>query len=65
MKALPLMYWSLKMHKNPVGSRLTSVPPKCTLKFLSKDVTAVFKLFYINIENYFSKCRIWSGVKRF
>ena len=44
MNTLPLMYWIPKMHTNPVGSRFIIASPKCTLKPLSKDITATFKL---------------------
>lgn len=65
MEILPLMYWIPKMYKNPVGSRFIIASPKCTLKPLSKNITATFKLFQKKIEKYYSKNRIWSGVKRF
>ena len=45
METLPLMYWIPKMYKNPVGSRFIIASPKCTLKPLSKNITATFKLF--------------------
>ena len=45
METFPLMYCIPKMHKNPVGLRFIMTSPKCTPKLLSKDITAMFKLF--------------------
>ena len=57
METLALMYWIPKMYKNPVGSRFIITSPKCTLKPLSKDITAIFKLPYKKIKKYYSKNR--------
>ena len=43
------------MHKNPVGSKFIIASPKCTLKPLLKNIVAIFKLFYKQIEKYYSK----------
>ena len=45
METLSLMCWIPKMDKNPVGSRFIIASPKCALKPLSKDITAILKLF--------------------
>ena len=52
------------MYKNPVGSRFIITSAKYTLKPLSKDITAIFKLLYKKIEKYYSKNRTWSGDKK-
>ena len=44
MKISSLMYFP-KMHKSPDGSTFIIASTKCTLKPLSKDITAIFKLF--------------------
>ena len=49
------MYWIPNMHKNPVGSKVIIASPKCTLKLLLMDITAIFKLFYKKIEKFYSK----------
>ena len=49
------MYWIPNMHKNPVGSKVIIASPKCTLKLLLMDITAIFKLFYKRIEKFYSK----------
>ena len=53
------------MHKNPVGFRFIIASPKCTLKPLTKDITALFKLFYSKVERYHLKGKVWSGIKKF
>ena len=40
VETLPLMHW-----KNPVVLRFIIALAKCTLKPISKDVTAIFNLF--------------------
>ena len=65
MENLPLMYWIPKMHKNPVGFRFIIASPRCTLKHLAKDLTAIFRLFYKKIERYHQKGKVWSGVNKF
>ena len=64
METLVLMYWIPKMYKNPIGSRFIITSAKCTLKPLSKDITAIFKLLYKKIEKCYSKNRTWSGDKK-
>ena len=44
IETLPLMYWIPKMHENPVRPRFIIALPKCTLKPLLKNITAVFKV---------------------
>ena len=58
IEGLPLMYCIPNMHKNPVRSRFIIASPKCTLKPLSKNITALFKVFYKKIEKHNSKNRI-------
>ena len=50
METLPLIYWIPKIHKNPVGSKAIKASSKCALKSLSKNIHAIFKLFYKKIE---------------
>ena len=65
MEVLPLIYWIPKMHKNPTSFRFIIASPRCSLKPLSKDLTSIFKLFYKKVERYYTKSRIWSGLKQF
>ena len=65
MEVLPLIYWIPKMHKNPTSFRFIIASPRCSLKPLSKDLTSIFKLFYRKVERYYTKSRIWSGLKQF
>ena len=53
------------MHKNPVKFRFIIAAPKCSIKPLSKSVTAIFKLFFSQIETYNKKSHFYSGVKTF
>ena len=59
MEVLPLIYWLPKIHKTPVGFRFIIASPKCSLKPLAKDKTALFKLFYSKVERYHLKGRVW------
>jgi len=62
---LPNMYWLPKKHKNPSKARFIVAAPKCTVKPLSKAITAIFKMFYKKIEAYNDKSRFFSGVNTF
>ena len=62
---LPNIYWTPKLHKNPSKSRFIIAAPKCSVKPLSKAVTAALKLLYKQIENYNYKTHYYSSVKTF
>ena len=59
------MYWTPKLHKEPVGARFIIASTTCSLKLLSKDITMIFRLFFRMVQKYNLKTRIWSGVKKF
>ena len=65
MNKLPTVYWTPKMHKNPVGARFIIASRQCVTKELSKDVASLFKLFLLQIKNYHRKSQYFSGVKTF
>ena len=65
MFSLPNMYWTPKLHKEPVGARFIIASTTCSLKLLSKDITRIFRLFFRMVEKYNFKTRVWSGVKKF
>ena len=65
MKALPSMYWSPKLHKDPIGSRFIIASKQTSLKPLLKDLTCIFKLFQKQVESYNDKSRVWAGVSGF
>ena len=56
------MYWSPKLHKDPIGSRFIIASKQSSLKPLLKDLTCIFKLFQKQVESYNDKSRVWSGV---
>ena len=62
MKSLPSMYWSPKLHKDPICSRFIIASKQSSLKPLLKDLTCIFKLFQKQVESYNDKSRVWSGV---
>ena len=64
-ECLPQIYWLPKMHKNPAKFRFIIAAPKCAIKPLSKSITAIFKLFYSQIETYNKKSHFYSGIKTF
>jgi len=65
MSVLPSMHWTPKMHKNPSKSRFIVAAAQCTTKELAKDITAILKMFYRQIENYNKKMHFFSYVKNF
>ena len=65
MKKLACMYWSPKLHKDPVGERYIIASPECSVKPLLKDATCILKLFQNNIKNFHDKNRIWTNVSNF
>ena len=64
-ECLPHIYWLPKMHKKPCKFRFIIAAPKCSIKPLNKAITAIFKLFFHQIEKYNQKSHFYSGVKSF
>ena len=64
-ECLPHIYWLPKMHKNPCKFRFIIAAPKCSIKPLNKVITAMFKLFFHQIQNYNQKSHFYSGVISF
>ena len=64
-ECLPQIYWLPKMHKTPTKFKFIIAAPKCSIKSLSKSITAILKLFYSQIETYNKKSHFYSGVKTF
>lgn len=65
MLALPDIYWTPKLHKNPVKPRFIIASKKCTIKTLSKNLSSIFTLFQKQIEMYYTKTHFYSGFKAF
>ena len=65
MDCLPSMYWTPRLHKDPVGNRFIIASPKCSTKPLLKDVTSILKLFQKQIQNFHDKNRVWTGVSNY
>ena len=64
-ECLPHIYWLPKMHKNPCKFRFIIAAPKCSIKPLNKAITAIFKLFFHQIQKYNQKSHFYSGIKSF
>ena len=64
-KTLPIMYWTPKMHKTPIGSRFIVASKICSTKALSKSVSSVFKLIYKQTENFHRKAKFLSNYNKF
>jgi len=64
-KSLPIMYWTPKMHKNPIGARFIVASKKCSTKLLSKSVSKVFKLIFHQTQNFYDKSHFYSSFKQF
>ena len=65
MSVLPSMHWTPKMHKVPSKSRFIVAASKCTTKELAKEITAILKLFYRQIENYNKKLQFGNHINSF
>jgi len=65
MKKLPGMYWTPKIHKDPIGARFIIASKHSSLKLLSKDITSIFRLIYLHVRKYYVKASNSSGLKHF
>ena len=65
MLTLPDIYWTPKLHKNPVKFRFIIASKQCTVKPLSKDISSIFSLFNKQIERYNKKAHYYSGIKSY
>ena len=65
MSILPSMHWTTKMHKVPSKSRFIVAASNCTTKELAKEITAILKLFYWQIENYNRKLQFGNHINSF
>ena len=65
MHTLPDIYWTPKLHKNPVKFRFIIASKSCTLKSLSKYTSSIFSLFNKQIEVYNRKAQYYSGIKSY
>ena len=64
-KTLPVMYWTPKMHKNPIGCRFIVASKVCSSKPLTEVVSRVFKVLYQHVESFHKKSRFFSGFSKF
>ena len=64
-RQLPRIYWTPKMHKTPVGTRFIIGNPCSSLKPLSKDITAICKLFFGLHTRYYEKTQYLTGINYF
>jgi len=62
-KKLPRIYWTPKMHKNPVGTRFIIGNPTSSLKPLTKNITSICKTFLHVMTRYYNKLDFMSGTK--
>ena len=64
-KTLPSMYWTPKMHKNPIECRFIVTSKICSFKPLTEVVSRVFKVIYQHVESFHKKSRFFSGFSKF
>ena len=64
-KTLPIMYWTPKMHKNPIGFRFIVASKSCSTKPLTAVMSNVFKVLYHHVESFHRKSRFFSGFSKF
>ena len=65
MSSMPDIYWTPKLHKNPVKFRFTIASKRYTVNHLSKDISSIFSLFCKQIEMYNKKAHYYSGIKSY
>ena len=58
-KLLPHIYCLPKLHKNPTKFRFIIAAASCSIKALAKDITAILKLFQLQLETYNKKCHFF------
>ena len=64
-KSLPIMYWTPKMHKSPVGARFIIASKKCSTKPLTEAVSKTFKMIFAHVNSFHKKSVFYSGFNRF
>ena len=65
MQDLPVMHWIPKKQKTSISFGFIIAFPVFSIKPLSKEITSIFKLFYEKVEKYYTKGKVWSGIKTF
>ena len=65
MMTLPDIYWTPKLHKNPVKFRFIIASKRCTTKTVSKNLSSIFTLFQKQIDTYNKKSHYFSGIKQY
>lgn len=59
------MYWSPKLHKNPIKARFPIPAPNSSMRPLSRAITAALKLVYKQNKKYNFNTQYYSGAKTF
>ena len=57
--ALPVIYRTPKMHKDPSGCRFIIASKPCSTKPISKSVSSAFKLIYKQVEAYHANAKFF------
>ena len=64
-KCLPIMYWTPKMHKTPIGARYIIASKRCSTKKVSKSVSNAFKIILKQIYNFHHKSTFYTQYKKY
>ena len=64
-KALPIMYWMPKMHKQPVGARFIVASKTCSTKPVTEVISRIFKMIFAHVESFHTKSKFYSNFKKF
>ena len=64
-KSLPVMYWTPKMHKTPIGARFIIASKSCSTKAISTAVSSIFQLIFRQTENFHKKAKYISNYNTF
>ena len=64
-ECLPIMYWTPKMHKTPIGARYIIASKACSTKKISKSVSNAFKVILKQMENFHHKSTFYTNYKKY
>ena len=62
---LPNIYWMPKMYKNLIKARFIIASTKSSKKPLARTITSIFHLFFRQLQTYYDKCRLFTGINTF
>ena len=62
-KSLPIIYWTSKTRREPIGVRFLVASKKCSTKLISSAISKTFKLTFHKIQSFYDKSHFCSSLK--